>query len=598
MAGAQLFYFSALQYLSVGVALLLEYLAPVVLIGWRWAHGDRPTPAIGVGAGLALIGLALVLDVRHGLTVSAIGVAYGLGAMLCLAGYFVLAEPKPGGQTVPPLLLTTAGTGVGAVVLLAVGATGLLPLAASTGTTTLAGGSVPWWVPMSLLIVVSAVLAYLTGVIAVRRLGSAVASFVALTEVLFAVVFAAVLLGQVPSTGQVLGGLLVLAGIVVVQGGSATAPPWAVGRVVLPPAALYDARVRAGASGLLVAGTSSDAGKSLVVTGLCRALVRRGLDVAPYKAQNMSNNSGVCADGAEIGRAQILQAAAARLEPTSAMNPVLLKPGTDRRAHVVVRGRPSGVLEAGEYATGRGHLAEAAWAAYEELEAAHDLVVCEGAGSPAEINLRAGDYVNLGLARRFGLPVVVVGDIDRGGVLASLYGTVALLEPEDRALVADVRDQQVPRRPERARAGADRDHPAYGRPLRRGAALARRRVAGRRGLPRGRGLAPVDRDLRPGLLRVAVVRLPRVSNATDVEALAAEPGRRGPGDHRPRGRRRRGPRGAARDPGHLLRPRLAAPHRDRRRGPRPGPPRGTGPRDLRRLPDARRPHGGPGRRRV
>ena len=231
VAGAQLFYFSALQYLSVGVALLLEYLAPVVLIGWRWAHGDRPTPAIGVGAGLALVGLALVLDVRHGLTVSAVGIAYGLGAMLCLAAYFVLAETKEGVEPVPPLLLTTAGTGVGALVLLVVGATGLLPLAASTGATTLAGTSVPWWVPMSLLILVSAVLAYLTGIVAVRRLGSAVASFVALTEVLFAVVFAAVLLGQVPGAGQVLGGLLVLVGIVVVQGGSATAPPWAVGRV-------------------------------------------------------------------------------------------------------------------------------------------------------------------------------------------------------------------------------------------------------------------------------------------------------------------------------------------------------------------------------
>lgn len=232
VAGAQLFYFSALQYLSVGVALLLEYLAPVVLIGWRWAHGDRPTPAIGVGAGLALIGLALVLDVRHGLTVSAIGVAYGLGAMLCLAGYFVLAETKAGVEPVPPLLLTTAGTGVGALVLLVVGATGLLPLAASTRSATLAGGSLPWWVPLSMLILVSAVVAYLTGVVAVRRLGSAVASFVALTEVLFAVVFAAVLVGQVPSAGQVLGGLLVLAGIVAVQGGSAAPPPWAVGQLV------------------------------------------------------------------------------------------------------------------------------------------------------------------------------------------------------------------------------------------------------------------------------------------------------------------------------------------------------------------------------
>ncbi|HEY0239886.1 MAG TPA: DMT family transporter, partial [Friedmanniella sp.] len=237
VAGAQLFYFSALQYLSVGVALLLEYLAPVVLIGWRWAHGDRPTPAIGIGAGLALVGLALVLDVRHGLTVSAVGVAYGLGAMLCLAGYFVLAESKAGTQPVPPLLMTAAGTGIGALVLLAVGATGLLPMVASTGPTALAGASVPWWVPLALLILVAAVVAYLTGIIAVRRLGSAVASFVALTEVLFAVVFAAVLLGQVPSTGQVLGGVLVLAGIVVVQGGSATAPPWAAGRVAYRAAA-------------------------------------------------------------------------------------------------------------------------------------------------------------------------------------------------------------------------------------------------------------------------------------------------------------------------------------------------------------------------
>src|SRR3712207_6494089 len=117
------------------------------------------------------------------------------------------------------------------------------------------------------------------------------------------------------------------------------------------------------------------------------------------------------------------------------MNPVLLKPGSDRRSRVVLRGRPAGTLDAGEYATGRRHLAQAAFAAYAELADRFALVVCEGAGSPAEINLRAGDYVNLGLARRFGLPCVVVGDIDRGGVLAALYGTVALLEPEDRALV-------------------------------------------------------------------------------------------------------------------------------------------------------------------
>ena len=169
---------------------------------------------------------------------------------------------------------------------------------------------------------------------------------------------------------------------------------------------------------------SSDlAGKSLVVTGICRALWRRGIDVAPFKAQNMSNNSMVCADGSEIGRAQYLQAQAAKVTPSSLLNPVLLKPGSDRRSFVVLRGRPAGTLEAGEYATGRGQLAAAAHAAYRELAGRHELVVVEGAGSPAEINLRRGDYVNMGLARQFDLPVVVIGDIDRGGVLASLYGT-------------------------------------------------------------------------------------------------------------------------------------------------------------------------------
>src|SRR6476661_793915 len=192
------------------------------------------------------------------------------------------------------------------------------------------------------------------------------------------------------------------------------------------------------ASGVLIAGTSSDAGKSLIVTGLCRVLARRGGSVAPFKAQNMSNNSMVCADGAEIGRAQYLQAQAARAVPESAMNPVLLKPGSDRRSFVVVRGEPAGVLEAGEFATGRSHLAQAAFAAYAELAERYDVIVCEGAGSPAEINLRSGDYVNMGLARQFDLPVFVVGDIDRGGVFASLFGTVMLLDDADRALIRGI----------------------------------------------------------------------------------------------------------------------------------------------------------------
>ncbi|WP_435198049.1 cobyric acid synthase [Janibacter sp. GS2] len=278
-------------------------------------------------------------------------------------------------------------------------------------------------------------------------------------------------------------------------------------------------------SGLLITGTSSDAGKSLVTTGVCRVLARRGLSVAPFKAQNMSNHSMVCRDGTEIGRAQYLQAQAAGVVATSAMNPVLLKPGSDRRAHVVVRGRPAGELMAGEYATGRAHLAQAAFDAYEELAAAHDVIVCEGAGSPAEINLREGDYVNLGLARRFSMPTILVGDIDRGGVLASLYGTWALVDDADRALLAAYLINKF-------RGDASVLEPGLVE------------ISRRTGMPSlgvlpwlqevwldsedalsvgswGAGDDGVASDRR---LSVAVVRLPRTSNATDVDALAAEPG--------------------------------------------------------------------------
>ena len=276
------------------------------------------------------------------------------------------------------------------------------------------------------------------------------------------------------------------------------------------------------AAGILIAGTSSDAGKSLVVTGLCRWLARRGVSVAPFKAQNMSNNSMVCVDGAEIGRAQYLQAQAAQVPAESAMNPVLLKPASDRRAFVVVRGRPAGSLVAGEYATGRRQLAEAAYAAYAELTSRFEVIVCEGAGSPAEINLRAGDYVNLGLARRFGLPVTVVGDIDRGGVFAALYGTVALLDPPDRALVRayvinKFRGDEAVLAPGLAQLTARTGVPCAGvLPWLPGLWLDAEdtlEVGAWRREPAG-----------AGGLRVAVVRLPRVSNVTDVDALAAEPG--------------------------------------------------------------------------
>lgn len=279
-------------------------------------------------------------------------------------------------------------------------------------------------------------------------------------------------------------------------------------------------------TGILIAGTSSDAGKSLMVTGICRALRRRGIDVAPFKAQNMSNNSMVCADGSEIGRAQYLQAQAAGVEPASILNPVLLKPGTDRRAFVVLRGHPAGTLEAGEYATGRRHLAEAAFAAYRELSETHEIVVVEGAGSPAETNLRAGDYVNMGLAQQFNLPVVLVGDIDRGGILASLYGTWGIVSQADRALLAGFiinkfrGDQSV------LDPGLDDISRRTGMenlgvlPWLEGVWLDGEDALQ---VDRWRAeLGPVPEKLVP--LRVAVVRFPRISNATDVEALANTPG--------------------------------------------------------------------------
>jgi drug/metabolite transporter (DMT)-like permease len=218
IALAQLCYFSAVQYLSVSVALLLEYLAPVMLIGWHWARTHRrPTGSVLVGAGLSVVGLAFVLDLRSGLTLNPLGVAWALGAALCLCAYFLLSEDTGSDAPIHPLLLTTAGTGIGAGVLLAAAAAGLLPLAASGGVTILADRPVGWWIPVLVLILISAVLAYPAGIVGVRRLGSSLASFVSLTEVIFAVIFALVLLGQRPGPMQLLGGALILAGIALVQ---------------------------------------------------------------------------------------------------------------------------------------------------------------------------------------------------------------------------------------------------------------------------------------------------------------------------------------------------------------------------------------------
>jgi adenosylcobyric acid synthase len=274
---------------------------------------------------------------------------------------------------------------------------------------------------------------------------------------------------------------------------------------------------------VLIAGTSSGAGKSLVVTGLCRLLARRGVAVAPFKAQNMSNNSMVCPDGSEIGRAQYLQAQAAGVEADFAMNPVLLKPGSDHQSFVVLRGRPWGTLSAGQFVAGRAELAKAAFAAYEELAARFDVIISEGAGSPAEINLRSADYVNLGLARRFGLPVVIVGDIDRGGVFAALYGTVALLDQADQALIRAFLINKFRGDPGILQPGLAELTTRTGVPF-AGVLpwLPDLWLDAEDSLEMGRWPdenAPVEQTLR-----IAVVRLPRISNITDIDALAVEPG--------------------------------------------------------------------------
>ncbi|WP_045745185.1 cobyric acid synthase [Actinoplanes rectilineatus] len=281
--------------------------------------------------------------------------------------------------------------------------------------------------------------------------------------------------------------------------------------------------------GLLVAGTTSDAGKSVLTAGICRWLHREGVRVAPFKAQNMSNNSVVVLDaanrGGEIGRAQAMQAAACGVEPDLRFNPVLLKPGSDRSSQVVLLGEVVDTVTAGNYRALRPRLAETAHAAFESLRDDYDVVICEGAGSPTEINLRDGDFVNMGLARRFGLPTLVVGDIDRGGVFAAFFGTLALLSPEDQALVSGFVINKFRGDLGLLAPGLDMIHAATGRPvhgvlpfhpdvwLDAEDSLAYGRTLGRPEGPRG-----------TAWLRVAVIRLPRISNATDAEALAAEPG--------------------------------------------------------------------------
>jgi adenosylcobyric acid synthase len=282
---------------------------------------------------------------------------------------------------------------------------------------------------------------------------------------------------------------------------------------------------------LLVAGTASDAGKSVLVAGLCRWLARQGVKVAPFKAQNMSLNSFVTADGAEIGRAQVMQAAAAGIEPTADMNPVLLKPGSDRRSQVVVLGHAETEADAVGYRAHAPRLRQVAVDSLNRLRDAYDVVICEGAGSPAEINLRDTDVANMGLARAAGLPVILAGDIDRGGVFAAMYGTLALLAPEDQALICGFVINKFRGAPELLDSGLTMLHQLTGRPV-YGVLPWRDGLQG--DAEDSLGLSSYASTVSGGaadtpfgsndFLRVTVVRFPRISNFTDVDALAAEPG--------------------------------------------------------------------------
>ncbi len=276
---------------------------------------------------------------------------------------------------------------------------------------------------------------------------------------------------------------------------------------------------------LMVCGTGSDTGKSHVVTGLCRLLHRRGVRVAPFKAQNMALNSFVTPSGHEIGRAQGVQALAAGAPPEVAMNPILLKPTGERTSQVVVMGEPIGHLDAADYHAEKPKLLETVLAACADLRRRFDVVILEGAGSPAEINLLDHDIVNLRVADELGVPAIVVGDIDRGGVFASLYGTVALLPDRYRRLVRAFVINKLRGDPAllgdglselEARAGV----PVLGvLPFVHDVALDAEDSLALAG-PRPVAAAPACADG----LDVAVVRFPRLANFTDLDALAIEPG--------------------------------------------------------------------------
>jgi len=284
---------------------------------------------------------------------------------------------------------------------------------------------------------------------------------------------------------------------------------------------------------LMIQGTCSGAGKSTLVAGLCRMLARRGRKVAPFKPQNMSLNSAVAADGGEISRAQALQACAARVAPRTDMNPVLLKPASDTRAQVVVGGKPYAELEAGAYLALKKELLGEVLAAFARLRREFDIVIVEGAGSPAEVNLRENDIANMGFAEAVDCPVILVADIDRGGALAHVVGTLSCLSATERERVAGIVINRFRGARSLLQPGLDW--------LQR---ETRKPVLGV--LPFLQGLfldaedaLPERGSWKPGAFRVVVPVYPRISNHTDLDALRLHPGvdliLAGPGEPLPAG---------------------------------------------------------------
>jgi adenosylcobyric acid synthase len=274
---------------------------------------------------------------------------------------------------------------------------------------------------------------------------------------------------------------------------------------------------------LMVQGASSSAGKSLLVAALCRIFARQGMRVAPFKAQNMSNNAAVCADGAEIGRAQAVQAAAAGIAPSAEMNPILLKPEADHRSQAVVMGRPWRTFEAREFIQRKSELWPVVTGALDRLRAEYELVIIEGAGSAAELNLKSGDIVNMAVARYARAPVLLVGDIDRGGIFAQLLGTLWLLEPEEREWVRGLVVNKFRGDPALFSDGVRILEERGGVPV-LGVVPFLHNLA----IPEEDAVA-IDHwkgvSARPSdTVDIAVIALPRISNFDDFDAVAGEPG--------------------------------------------------------------------------